>query len=106
MKKELIFSLLSYVCLLIAGGAVGLWIYIADDSKPYEQAQQEYLSYFPAAIASGTLLCLIDIVIAGLGIFFITTANTHRTSKTLKSVNTVVAILLGLILFLNVWSLM
>ncbi len=106
MKKELIFSLIGYICLLIVGWAVVLWIYIADDSKPYEQAQQEYLSHFPQAIASGTLLCLIDIVIAAIGLFFITKANKIIVSKTWGTANVVVTVLLGLILFLNVWSLM
>lgn len=106
MKKVLIFSLLGYLCLLIVGWAVVLWIYIADDSRPYEDVKQQYYSYFPSFLANGTLLCLIDIVIATIGLFCITLASKYLVSKTLATVNIVVTILLGLILFLNVWSLM
>lgn len=106
MKKELIFSVVGYVCLLIVGSMLALWIYTADGSKPYEVEALQYLSYFPAAIASGTLLCLISIGIAGVGLFSVSAANNHISSKTWKTVNTVVTVLLGLILFMNAWSLM
>ncbi|GAB2983699.1 hypothetical protein GCM10027049_21320 [Mucilaginibacter puniceus] len=106
MKKELLFSLIGYVCLLIVGWVAGLWIYIADYTRPYEEVKQEYYSYFPAALANGTLLCFISIVIAAIGLFCVTVANKHLTSKPWITINTVVTVLLGLILFLNVWSLM
>ena len=41
------FSLIGYVCLLIVGVVVGLWIYTADGSKSYEEVRQQYQSYFP-----------------------------------------------------------
>ena len=106
MKKELLFSLIGYVCLLIVGWAAGLWIYIADDTRPYEVVKQEYYSYFPSFLANGTLLCMISIVIAAIGLFCITLANKRIISKTWATVNIMVTVLLGLILFLNVWSLM
>lgn len=106
MKRELIFSLIGYICLLLVGWAFGLWIYIADDTRPYEVVKQEYYSYFPSFLANGTLLCLVDIVIAAIGLFCITVANKYLTSKPWITVNTVVTVLLGLILFMNVWSLM
>jgi hypothetical protein len=106
MKKELIFSLLGYLCLLIVGWCVGLWIYIANNTNSFDEAKQQYYSYFPTALANGTLLCLISIVVATIGIFAIIAANKHILSKTWITVNTVVVVLLGLILFMNVWSLM
>ncbi len=106
MKKGLIFSLLGYACLLIVGWAVGLWIYIANNTNSFDEAKQQYYSYFPSFLANGTLLCLVDIVIAAIGLFFITLASKHLVSKTWTTVNIVATILLGLILFMNVWSLM
>jgi hypothetical protein len=106
MKKELIFSLVGYLCLLIVGWAVGLWIYIANNINSFDEAKQQYYSYFPAALANGTLLCLISIVLAALGLFAVIVANKHITSKPWITINTIVTVLLGLILFMNVWSLM
>ena len=106
MKKELIFSLVGYACLLIVGTVMGLWIHVTGVTKTFQEAQQLYNSYFPAAIANGRLLCAICIGIAGIGIFSINAANKHILSKTWKTVNTVVIVLLGWMLFLNVWSLM
>lgn len=106
MKKELIFSLIGYACLLIVGYALGSWIYVTAVTKTFQEAQQLYHSYFPAAIANGRLLCAISVGIAGVGIFSVITANKYIQSKTWRGVNTAAIVLLGLMLFLNVWSLM
>ena len=107
MKKELLYSLIGYLCLIIVGSMLGLWIYTSTDStKTYEEVQRQYLSYFPTAIANGRLLCLISIGIAGVGIFAISTANKHLISKLWIIVNTVAVVLLWTVLGLNMWSLM
>ena len=108
MKKELIFSLIGYVCFLIPAFIMGLWIYLSTRAKPFgfDDVKQEYLSYFPAAIASGTLLCFISIVLAIIGMVAISVANNRITSKPWKGVNTTVIVLLGLLLLMNLWSLM
>ena len=107
MKKELLYSLIGYLCLIIVGSMLGLWIYTSTDStKTYEEVQRQYLSYFPTAIANGRLLCLISIGIAGIGIFAITMANKSFISKLWLFVNTIVVVLLWIVLGLNVFSLM
>ena len=106
MKKELIFSLVGYACLLIVGYALGLWIYVTGVTKTFEEAQQLHNSYFPAAIANGRLLCAISVGIAGIGIFSVITANKYIQSKLWLNVNSAVTVILGFELFMNLWSLM
>ncbi len=108
MKKETILSVLGYVCLLITGYIMGLWIYLSAgaNSVYFDDIKQLYLSYFPAAIASGTLLCFISIVLAIIGIVAISMANNYIIPKAWKGINTAAIVLLGLLLAMNLWSLM
>jgi hypothetical protein len=106
MKKELIFSLIGYICLLIVGWVMGLWIYTADSSKPYKEVQQQYQSYFPTALTNGRLLCASCIGLSAIGIFSLKAAEKYISSKTWRGINTGVIVLLGLLLFMNLWSLM
>jgi len=106
MKKELIFSLVGYICLLKVGAIMGLWIYVSDSNRSYDEVQHRFIGFFPTMLANGRLICAISVVIAGIGIFSISVANKHILSKIWKGINTAVIVLLGLILFLNLWSLM
>lgn len=106
MKKDLIFSLVGYVCLLIVGWVIGLWIYTADGSKSYEEVHRQYNSYFPAGVGSSRWLAVICIALLVTGIFSLKESYNHIRSKAWKNLNTGVIVVLAVLLVWNLWSLM
>jgi len=108
MKKELIFSSIGYACLLVVGGVLGLWIYLSTRTEPfvYDTVKQEYYSYFPTVLSKGGLLDIICIAVAALGILSLRSALKYISSKAWRGINIVAIVLLGLLVFMNLWSLM
>ncbi len=108
MKKELIFSLVGYVCVLIPAYITGLWIYLSTrtDLFDFDDVKSEYLSYFPTALANGRLLSAISIGLLGLSIFFLNRANSPLITPGWRITNKVLIVLDGVLLFMNLWSLM
>jgi hypothetical protein len=107
MKKELIFSLVGYVCFLIPALAMALWIYLFTSKEPFDfdDVKRDYLSYFPASLNPLTLtfICIALLVIC---ITSLSIANSRPVSSGLKITNMVLTALAGALLFLELFSLM
>ena len=99
------FSLIGYVCLLIVSLNLALWIYLASGT-PFNEAKQEYLSYFPAPLSNPITLTLACIVLLVTCIILLNIANSRFISSELKITNRVLIGLAGMLLFLQVFSLM
>ena len=106
MKKEWIFSLVGYVCLLVVSWIIGLWIYTANGNKSYEEVHRQYNSYFPAGLGSSRWLAVICIALTLTGIFSLKESYNHIKSKAWKSFNTAVIVVLAVLLLFNLWGLM
>jgi len=108
MKKELIFSLVGYVGVLIPAYIMGLWIYLSTrtDLFDFDDVKSEYLSYFPTALANGKLLGAISIGLLGLSIFFLNMANSPFISSGWRITNKVLIVLAGVLLVWQLWTLM
>ena len=108
MKKELMFSLIGYVCLLLVCLNMGLWIYLAtsSDHLTFEELKQTYFSYFPTALANAFLLTVIDIGLLAITIFFLNMANSPFISSGLKITNKILIVLAGVLLIWQLFSLM
>lgn len=108
MKKELIFSLVGYACLLIVCLTMGLWIYLSTRTEPFvfDEVKREYLSYFPTPLANAFVITVADIILLVISMFFLNMANNRAISPAWKLINRLLIGLSCVLLFWQVFSLM
>ena len=103
MKKSSVLFFLAVVFMLIVVADLLHWFVITAETANFEQARQEYLEHYPAAIQNARLLTVISILLLTVsGFIFL---NTSKTTHFRKSAS-ILGMLSALLLIWKIFSLM
>lgn len=101
-KRDRIAFCIGMLLFLLVLAAILLWIYIVTSRDgSFEAYKTQYLSFFPTVLRNAFLLTLINIIVLGIAIYcFI------LSMKAFKYTALILAILAGILLMWQIFSLM
>jgi uncharacterized membrane protein len=105
ISKGRIFTLISFVLILIPIIIWGLWIHSYNSQDNQADRLKMFLQYFPEFLEGQYTLSLISILLCILGILFSSIAWTYK-SKLLKFLSVLIMIGAGLTLLLTLFTLL
>jgi hypothetical protein len=103
MKKSSVLFALALMFLIIVLADLIRWFVITGETANFDQARQEYLAYYPAALQNARLLTAISLVLLTFsGFVFLSAAKT----RSLKVAASLLGMLCALLLIWKIFSLM
>ena len=107
MKSRILFTLLGVALLLLVMYDMVLWIRVyIQEQKNFTEAVKEYVAIFPGFIHNALQITIINLIAAGLSIFFFIMAKKDSKMGLYKKSIYVLVTISGVLGFWNLFSLM
>lgn len=95
MKKQSLLFAFAILCLFLVLADLFLWFAITDNAATFEEARNEYVSYYPAPLQNARLLTVISILLLTIaGFIFLNASRTNSLKKTAAVLGIASAVLL------------